>query len=425
MNCQEGKQQGIGNFEECLKCIVCTAYCPVTAVNPVYPGPKLSGPDGERYRLKDGSFYDEALKYCLNCKRCEVACPSGVNVADIIQSARIKHNAHKPSLRDRILSNTDMMGSMAVVAAPAVNTLLGLRPVKAALDGMLAIDSRRTMPAYSTQRFTTWFRRYAAANQEAYQHKVGYFHGCYVQYNNPVQGRAFVKLMNAVGYGVKLLDRERCCGVAKVANGLIDQARHDAVINTEAIRRAVAEGRDVVATSSTCTLTMRNEYPILLGVDNADVRENINLAVRFLYQLVEEKGVKLAFRNDYRRRVAYHTPCHMARLGWAIYPISLLRMVPGVELTVLDQECCGMAGTFGFKKENYAYSQAIGGKLFDSIVAANPELVATDCETCRWQIEMSTSYSVESPIVILADALDEEATCRLNGVPYPTTLQSK
>lgn len=50
--------------------------------------PKQAGPDGERLRLKDGALYDEALKYCINCKRCEVACPSDVKIGDIIQRAR-------------------------------------------------------------------------------------------------------------------------------------------------------------------------------------------------------------------------------------------------------------------------------------------------------------------------------------------------
>ncbi len=64
-------------FESCIKCTVCTTACPVSRVNPGYPGPKQAGPDGERLRLKDGALYDEALKYCINCKRCEVACPVG------------------------------------------------------------------------------------------------------------------------------------------------------------------------------------------------------------------------------------------------------------------------------------------------------------------------------------------------------------
>ena len=67
------------SFENCIKCTVCTTACPVSRVNPGYPGPKQAGPDGERLRLKDGALYDEALKYCINCKRCEVACPSDVN----------------------------------------------------------------------------------------------------------------------------------------------------------------------------------------------------------------------------------------------------------------------------------------------------------------------------------------------------------
>ena len=77
------------NFEQCIKCTVCTVYCPAAAANPLFPGPKQAGPDGERLRLKQPGFYDEALKYCLNCKRCEVACPSNVRIGDIIQLARI------------------------------------------------------------------------------------------------------------------------------------------------------------------------------------------------------------------------------------------------------------------------------------------------------------------------------------------------
>lgn len=104
----QDKNISANNFEQCIKCTVCTVYCPVVPVNPNYPGPKQAGPDGERLRLKRGEFFDEALKYCLNCKRCEVACPSNVKIGDIIQSARIKYSKHRPSLRDKLLANTDL-----------------------------------------------------------------------------------------------------------------------------------------------------------------------------------------------------------------------------------------------------------------------------------------------------------------------------
>ena len=108
------------SFENCIKCTVCTTACPVSRVNPGYPGPKQAGPDGERLRLKDGALYDEALKYCINCKRCEVACPSDVKIGDIIQRARAKYDTTRPSLRNFVLSHTDLMGSVSTPFAPIV-----------------------------------------------------------------------------------------------------------------------------------------------------------------------------------------------------------------------------------------------------------------------------------------------------------------
>ena len=392
------------NFEECMKCTVCTAYCPVLQVNPLYPGPKQAGPDGERLRLKDPYFFNYALKYCLNCKRCEVACPSGVKVADLIQSARIKYDTHPPKLRDQMLASTDFMGKLARPFAPIVNAVTDLGVTKKTLDMVLDIDHRRTFPKYSGRSFEGWLKR-RSKEQAAFPEQVAYFHGCYVNYNYPQLGKDLVKVLNALGVGVQLLDDEKCCGIAMIANGMAREAAKHAQHNVEVLGKAVSRGLKVVTTSSTCTLTMRDEYPELLKVDNSAVRDSLLMATRFIYEKLEQ-GATLKFRADYHKKVAYHTPCHLEKLGWGVFSERLLRMIPGVEFTMLASNCCGMSGTYGFKKENYEASQAIGAPLFEQIKAVNPEVVACDCETCKWQIEMSTGYPVMNPISILAEALD-------------------
>ena len=399
----------VNNFEQCLKCSICTVYCPVSAVTPLYPGPKQAGPDGERYRLKNKAFFDEALKMCLNCKRCEVACPNDVHIGDIIQAARIKYSTHKPSLRDMMLANTDIVGTMASPFAPLANPVLKLKPVKAILHGVMGIDKHRTFPDYSNRKFESWFKKEAASSQDKYSKHVSYFHGCYVNYNYPQLGKDLVKVMNAVGYGVHLLEKEKCCGVALIANGMSKQAKRQGEVNMSSMRKAIANGDAVLTTSSTCTFTMRDEYDHLLGIDNHDVRDNISLATRFLYQLIENGEIKLVFRKDFHKRVAYHSACHMERMGWVPYSTRLLRMIPGLEFVMLESQCCGISGTYGFKKENYERSQAIGKGLFDQINEVAPDCVATDCETCKWQIEMSTGVPVMNPISIIAEALDVEA----------------
>ena len=401
------------NFENCLKCNICTEVCPMMAANPHYPGPKQAGPDGERYRLKDPAFYDLTLKYCLNCKRCEVACPSGVKVGDIIQIARLKHGRQTRPIRDTALASTDFVGTLASAFAPVANPLLKSAPVKGVLD-VLGVDRRRTFPAYSSQKFVDWFRN-EAPSQEGFRRYVSYFHGCYANYNYPALGRAFVTLLNACGYGVRLLDKEKCCGVALISNGMGAQATRQAKVNLASIRKALEDGSEAVLTSSsTCTFTMRDEYSHILGLAADDVRGKLTLAVKFLFDKVETGAVRLAFKPEWHASFAYHTACHMQKLGWQLCSTGLLRKIPGLKLAVLPQECCGIAGTFGFKKENYPYSQKIGEKLFRAIRGSGASAVVTDCETCKWQIGMGTGLAVYNPIEVLVSALDLEKTAQLN-----------
>ncbi len=395
------------NFESCQKCSICNTVCPMMAANELYPGPKKAGPDQERFRLKDPEFYDYALKYCLGCKRCEVACPSGVQVADLIQRARLQYApASKHPMRDAMLANTDFVGSLASPFAGIVNGVLPLKPVKAVLHGAFGIDKHRTFPKYSAEKFTTWFARHAKKQQEGFDRFVTYFHGCYANYNYPQLAKDFVKVMNAAGYGVHLLEKERCCGVALVANGFGKQAARQAKVNIASMEKAVSKGEEVLTTSSSCTYMMRSEYGEVLGLPVEGYRDSLSLACKWLYEKIESGEVKLKFRKDFHMKLSYHTACHMQRLGWQNHTIELLKLIPGVDLTVLDQNCCGISGTFGFKKEYYPYSQKIGSALFEDIRRSNPQAVVTECETCKWQIEMSTGIPVLNPISVLAAAVE-------------------
>ncbi|MDU2187382.1 MAG: anaerobic glycerol-3-phosphate dehydrogenase subunit GlpC [Klebsiella pneumoniae] len=339
-------------FESCIKCTVCTTTCPVSRVNPRYPGPKQAGPDGERLRLKDGALYDEALKYCINCKRCEVACPSDVKIGDIIQRARAQYGQQKP-----------------------------------------------TLPKYGFGTFRRAYRQ-LAARQKQYSEQVAFFHGCYVNYNHPQLGKDLIRVVNALGTGVQLLSKEKCCGVPLIANGFFDKARKQAQSNVAAMRENTLP---IIATSSTCAFTLRDEYPHLLDVDNSDLRDRVELATRWIWkQLAAGRTLPL---RPLPLKVVYHTPCHMEKMGWSLYTLELLRLIPGLQLEVLDSQCCGIAGTYGFKTENYAVSQAIGAPLFRQIEESEADLVVTDCETCKWQIEMSTSKRCEHPLTVLAQAL--------------------
>ncbi|OXX72575.1 sn-glycerol-3-phosphate dehydrogenase subunit C [Vibrio sp. V19_P1S1T109] len=394
------------SFDQCIKCTVCTVYCPVAKANPLYPGPKQCGPDGERLRIKSAEYYDDLLKLCTNCKRCETACPSGVKIGDIIAVARGKHGKKTLSpklVRDYVLSHTDLFGTIATPFAPIVNAATAMPMVKKLMHKTIGVHAHKSLPKYSHGTFRRWFKQ-NCTRQPLYNRQVTYFHGCYVNYNHPQLGKDFVSVMNAMNIGVRLLDNEKCCGVPLIANGFHDKARKNALLNVKNIEAAVVDRQTtLLSTSSTCSFTLQQEYPHVLGVDNSKVVKQIEYVTRFL--LKEFMSGNAPKMKPVNLKVVYHTPCHLERSGNVIFTIELLKMIPGLELVVLDSECCGLAGTYGFKEENYDVSMKIGAHLFDAIKTSQADYAITDCETCKWQIEENTALETIHPISLLAMAI--------------------
>ena len=79
------------SFESCIRCTICVEECPAFKANPEYPGPKQAGPDAERFRLDGIETVDKWITLCTQCKRCDYACPYGVNPSKLILKAQIRY----------------------------------------------------------------------------------------------------------------------------------------------------------------------------------------------------------------------------------------------------------------------------------------------------------------------------------------------
>ena len=391
------------SFDHCIKCTICSMYCPVSQATHLFPGPKQSGPDAERLRIKNPELVEASLKYCTNCKRCEIVCPSDVKIAEIIQAAKWKYlkiKFFRP--RDFFMSRTDLVGGMATLVGGIVNFIIRLKIIKVIMHVFLNIPYQVKFPAYTKRTFRKVFDREYKIGQNAFTKQLIYFHGCYVNYNNNILGREFVQVMNALGYGIKI-KKQKCCGVPLIANGYIEKARKNARYNI--MSHTVSDtDLQIVATSSSCTYALKHEYSSFLKLNNSGISGRVEYATKFIYR--EFLSGNIPPMKPLGIRAAYHSPCHLERMGGVIHTLGVLKMIPGLELVVLNSECCGIAGTYGFKKENYKISLSVGKNLFSLIEKAEPEIVITDCETCKMQIEMNTGYKVLHPVTILFMALN-------------------
>ena len=390
------------SFDRCIKCTICTAYCPVARVSPLYPGPKYSGPDAERMRIKTPFLADSSLAYCNNCKRCETVCPSGVRIADFISLARSTRLKKRRRIRNFLLTHTDLAGFFATRLAWPANFLLGLGPVKTVLGLFLNISVKIRFPAYASGRFSGELKAQTRI-QKAFPEQVLYFYGCYVNYNFHDLGRDVVAVLNAMNIGV-IAPAQKCCGVPLIAAGNLARAKKNANANIQSLAAAVkGTDRKIVFSSSSCILAVQQDYPELLDMDTSSIDGHIEFITRFLYK--KFKAGNLPALKPLNLTATYHSPCHLERTGGVMYTIEVLRRIPGLQLTLLHSECCGLAGTYGFKKEFETLAEDIGQPLFRQIRATAPDVVITDCEACKWQIEAHTGLQVLHPVSVLAMAL--------------------
>ena len=225
----------------------------------LFPGPKQSGPDAERLRIKSPELVDASLKYCTNCKRCEVACPSDVKIADLIQEAKWNYGKKHFSLRNFLLSRMDLMGKMLSPFSPIVNFFTGQRIIKFFMEKLMGIAAERTFPQFKTGSYVKWFNS-EAPNQDSFPEKVVYFHGCSVNRMDHDLGKDLVTVLNAMNIGIEIPD-QKCCGVPAIANGDVTRAKKNARFNINSLEKASGqEKKKIIQTCSSGSYALKYEY---------------------------------------------------------------------------------------------------------------------------------------------------------------------
>ena len=388
--------------DRCVKCNVCNTVCPVLPVTDLFPGPKYCGPQAQRFR--SGEPLEQWVDYCSGCGACSRACPSGVRVAELNARARARVFEQRGlPVKNRLLSRSELLGRLGSRAAPLANLGLRFPPGRLAVERLVGIPRYAPLPTFSQGHFRRRFRRLAQPDRPRL--RVAYFCGCTTSYYEPRVGEAAVRVLGQAGIAVELPE-QRCCGLPFISNGDLRGARKLAEANLESLLPVARSGLRIVATSTSCSLTLKHEYREILGLRGPEWEE-LAAAVYDVFELLRElwwRG-ELDLQGTLPRRVLYHGPCQLRSHGIGLPAADLLGTLEGIELAESDVECCGGAGTYGFKSEKREIALRVGQPLAARAREHAAEVVACDSETCRWHIQQLTGLPARHPVELLAEAL--------------------
>ncbi|MCA9116616.1 MAG: FAD-binding protein [Planctomycetaceae bacterium] len=346
----------------------------------------------------------ELNSQCFNCKQCQFECPSKVNIPQLMIEARAAWVAANGLNRaDWILSRAHSFGPLGGAVSFAANRLIASPVARFLLEKSVGISRYRKLPLFARRSFLQ------TAPREVRRLPVGgsspgvvYFVGDYANYYDPQLAESLVRILQHNRVPVHVPAGQLASGMAMVSAGDLAAARELAEHNVRELVEFAREGCDIICTEPSAAVCLSQEYPMLLNHPDAElVASRVVEAGDYLLR----RHVKGELRTDFDPlplRVDYHTPCHLRALGRGRPLHELLSLIPELELHTIEQGCSGMAGAFGLTRENFRTSLRIGWGLITHMRASEVTLGATECSSCKFQMEQGTPTPTLHPLKLLA-----------------------
>jgi FAD/FMN-containing dehydrogenase/Fe-S oxidoreductase len=352
-------------------------------------------------------WINEVMDLCLMCKACKAECPSNVDVAKLkAEFLQAYYSRHGRPLGHYMMGNIHLVNRLSAPFAPLVNRLGRNRWARWLMELTTGIDRRRSLPPLHSDHFRRWFRRHRPDPNAGAVGRVILLDDCFTTYNEPEVGRAAVRVFERAGYHVDLAGLS-CCGRAMISKGFLTEARNLARAQLPGLAQRVADGTPILGLEPSCLLTLADEWPDLVPAPNARrVADAVHLADTWLARQVEAGQCRLPLAR-LSGTCVLHGHCHQKALQGLGGSAAALRLIPGLDVTVLNTGCCGMAGSFGYESDHFDVSVKIAEiDLLPSLRAAPAAEIAATGTSCRHQIRDLSGRQARHPLELIEASMD-------------------
>jgi FAD/FMN-containing dehydrogenase/Fe-S oxidoreductase len=357
--------------------------------------------------LTDPALYP-VMDLCLECKSCKSECPTSVDMARMkSEFLHQYHRAHGAPMRAHVLASAERAAVWGSRFAPLSNWKFR-NPISQWFgEKLLGIDRRRSLPEFTRATFLKWWRRHGEREEREEREKVAVFVDTFTNHYEPEHAIATVKLARKLGIDVVVPPRV-CCGRPLISKGFLDQAKVQAAATAQTLFPLAEAGVPIVFCEPGCYSAVRDDHALLLRGEMKEKAETVAAAAMTVEQWAED--VLSAAGKDVAKlgaggpaKILLHGHCHQKALVGTGAATNLLSRLPGCEVVDADAGCCGMAGSFGYEKEHYEVSRAVGERrLFPAIrnKEASTTVVAPGY-SCRQQIKHFTGVEAVSAIQLV------------------------
>ncbi len=359
----------------------------------------------------DSAELKEIMDLCLSCKGCKSECPSNVDLTRL-KAEWQQHwfDTHGVPLRSRLVSGFGRSMHLAAWAPWLYNWAVSTPVVARWIKDFAGFAHERSMPRLGRTTVTAWHARFANRTGPCRHGRVYLLCDEFTNYTDSEIGIKAIRLLNALGYEVVIPPHTES-GRAHLSKGLVRAARRFAVRNVELLAPLVTDESPLIGIEPSAILGFRDEYPDLVPAElrkkARDLAHRALLIDEFLAREAERGRIRAESFRAANREIRLHGHCHQKALSSLAPTVHLLELPRGYKVMTIPSGCCGMAGAFGYEREHFAVSQAIGELVLFPAVRSVPAetIIVAPGTSCRHQIRDGTGRVALHPVEVLFDAL--------------------
>ena len=355
----------------------------------------------------------EVLDSCLACKGCRSECPSNVDMtrlrSEILQQ---KYDIDGMPLRSFAVSRMAQVEQLGHLVWPIYNLFASWQFSSNIIKRIIKFSTERDIPTLSRVTMRKAVQRECRKYHDHSKGKVYLFADEFTNFQEAELGLTFAKLLLHLGYEVKIPKHVES-GRAAISKGNLKLAKKFALKNVNLLKDKISEETPLVGIEPSCILSFRDEYPDLVPAELRPQAQQLGRnALLFDEFIMREVAAGRITSSDFKAdavEIWLHGHCHQKALVGTEKTVQTFKLLTGAKIHVIPSGCCGMAGSFGYEKEHYQTSLAIGEMvLFPTVRKAianadnvTPCIVSAPGTSCRQQILDGTGVHAVHPIEIL------------------------
>jgi FAD/FMN-containing dehydrogenase/Fe-S oxidoreductase len=359
--------------------------------------------------LEKNAFDNENLKdifdLCISCKACKNECPSNVDVGAFKTEFLYQYQkANGVKLKTKIFAKNNSINKLISPVAPVYNWLNSNALTSSLVKKTAGVAQERSLPKLSSDSLKHKINKgKISLSSRIDKKKIVYlFIDEFTNYLDVNIGVDAIELLTKLGYEVKTLNHEES-GRAYFSKGLLNEAQGFIDKNIKIFNPVVSTESPLLGIEPSTVLSFRDEYLKLASDKKSaeNLSKHVFLIEEFLDSEIQAGNLTADQFSKETKEIKIHNHCYQKALSSQIHTFNLMNLPENFKVTLIPSGCCGMAGSFGYEKEHYEVSQAIGELVLFPAVRKSNGIICANGTSCRHQIKDGTQKEALHPVSIL------------------------